>query len=87
LPDSKIVGEFRKAHPDMEVGANSERFDKFMEKFAKIRTLQNVHLYVGQCIDRPSGEPVLRRFITLLFQYIPRQTVQAGFATFLNIRR
>jgi hypothetical protein len=45
LRDSKIVDEFGKAHPDMEVGTSREQFDKLMEQFAKIRTVQNVQLY------------------------------------------
>jgi hypothetical protein len=45
LRDSKIVDEFRKAHPDMEVGTTREQFGKFMEQFAKMRTVQNVQLY------------------------------------------
>lgn len=45
LRDSKIVDEFRKAHPDMEVGTTQEQFGKFMEQFAKVRTVQNVQLY------------------------------------------
>src|SRR5271157_1451376 len=53
LRDSKIVDEFRKAHPDMEVGTTREQFDKFMEQFAKIRTVQNVQLYeLEDCITK-----------------------------------
>lgn len=42
---SKIGNEFRKAHPDMEVGTTLEQFDKFMEQFEKVRTIQNIQLY------------------------------------------
>ena len=45
LLDSKIVGEFRKAHPDMKVDTTQEHFGKFMAQFAKMRTVQNVQLY------------------------------------------
>jgi hypothetical protein len=45
LRDSKIVDEFRKAHPDMDVGTTREEFGKFMAQFAKMRTVQNVQLY------------------------------------------
>lgn len=53
LRDSKIVGEFRKAHPDMEVGTSREQFGKFMQQFAKLRTIQNVQLYeLEDCITK-----------------------------------
>lgn len=45
LRDSRIVDEFRKAHPDMEVGTTQEQFGKFMAQFAAMRTVQNVELY------------------------------------------
>jgi hypothetical protein len=45
LRDSKIVDEFKKTHPDMDVGTTREQFGKFMEQFAKLRTVQNVQLY------------------------------------------
>ena len=53
LRDSKIVDEFRKAHPDTEVGTTKEQFDKFIGQFAKIRTVQTVQLYeLEDCITK-----------------------------------